>query len=472
MIVDDAPALHDALKASGLAAYLLGKSWAGSAIGLVGLPIAAAEHVDQSGQIRAVVTAGDKPGVAIAIPLQNPGALIAVTTAGDAAPFRRKPEGSWDLLVPAREEPAGLARAVVTNHLVVASSPEVLATCGAFLGQAALPGVPAGPPREPGAPPRARGVVHVAAARPFVTSAASKLGAAFPLDPATYTRAISWPEQMPFRIEAGAASIRAVLEIGALADSNAPPLEPGPLAKLVELPAPTHAAVVLYQPAAARTASAAAGSSWLSSGPLAGAGESLGKALEDVARARGPGLVLGYERSTTGPQLFGAADLAQPDRARTALEALVEALDQKAVRAALEGRGLGLKAESTVLERVGDVARVRVSRGDETVSSIFVRVEGDRIVFASGASGADALRATLSREPGQSLGAVAAVETLRREVGDTVLAAVLVDAAGLRGEPTGSEAERAFAVGALVPAGERVELRLAADPRVLRALVR
>ncbi len=461
ILADDLPRLHDDLKTRhGLGAYLLGKSWAGTVVSLVGLPIATAEHVALEGTIRGVMTRGEKgPGYAFAIPLHNPGALLAVATAGDASPFRRRAEGGWDHLVPVRNDGATIARALISNHLVVASSAEVLADVGAFIAQTSPSGFPGtGEAKPTGATAASvRGTVRSAALKPWVTSAADRVGASVPFDLAMLSAA-RLSDEIPFRVTVGPTTLDAVLELGPLQDGAAAPLEPGPFARLLELPAETELGLMLYQPESARAAAARAGSSWLGAGLLAGAATQLTPAFEEVAHARGPGLALGYRRGGTGRMMFGVSDLADEARAKKGLHALIKGLEDKSVTAALASRGFTVSASDTVLERIGDVTRVRVSRGDETTASIVLRIQKGRLVFASGAD-APAGLAAMSGE-GPRLGALAEVAPIGAAIGESVLAAAILDTTVLASEPARAPAPRGFAAAALVPTDRRVELRL------------
>lgn len=478
LIIDDVTRFHDDLKTRhGLGAYLLGKSWAGTVASLSGLPIATAEHIDLGGRIRGVITTGTKDaGFAVAIPLHNPGALLAVATAGDASPFRRRAEGAWDHLVPVRDEGSTVARALISNHLVIASSPAVLAEVGAFLAQAAPSGFPGS--EEPalvsatstsGAgrhESNVRGRIHVATAKPVLAALAARLGAEVPFDLGAFVPA-RFGEEVPFRITAGPSSVSATLELGAAIDKASAPLEVGPTAKLFELPAESQLGLVLYQPEHARASSARTGSSWLGSGPLAGGGALLTQAFEDVAHARGPGLSIGYQRAGTGPMMFGVADIADEARVRSGLESFVKSLEDKGIESALGARGIAVSASTTVLERVGEVTRVGVSRNGERSALILLRIEKGRLYLAAGADAAAGLASVTTEGP--RLGSLPEVATLVAGAGDSVLGAAVVDTSRLRsrGEPV----PRAFALAALVPAGGGVELRLIAGPGALAPLL-
>ncbi|NUO50930.1 MAG: hypothetical protein HOV80_18915 [Polyangiaceae bacterium] len=471
VLVDDLPRLHDDLKTRhGLGPYLLGKSWAGTVVALVGLPIATAEHVELEGTIRGVMTRGEKgDGYAFAIPLHNPGALLAVATAGDASPFRRRAEGGWDHLVPVRDDGLPFTRALISNHLVVASSPEVLTDVGAFLAQTAPSGFPGtGEPRQAGVTaPSVRGTIQSAALRPWLTSAAARVGAAVPFDLAMLSPA-KLSDEIPFRLMVDVTSVRAVFELGPPEDAATSPLEPGALSRLLELPAETELGVVLYQPEHARASSARAGSSWLGAGLLAGATAQLTPAFEEVAHARGPGLALGYQRAGTGRMMFGTADVSDEARAKKGLTALAKGLEDKSVTAALKSVGLAVSASDTVLERVGDVTRVRVSRGDETTASIVFRIEKGRLAFASGAD-APAGLAAMSGD-GPRLAALGEIAPLAAAIGESVLAAAIVDTSALASDPGRAPPSRGFAALALVRGQRGVELRMVAGPGALAPL--
>jgi hypothetical protein len=257
-------------------------------------------------------------------------------------------------------------------------------------------------------------------------------------------------------------------DLGAVAPASST-MESGGVARLFELPADVHVGAVLFAGAAPRSAAANAGATWLGARTLLPNPEAVGAALREVAEARGDSLVLGYERSPTGPMIYGTSDVRDDDRAKAGLAALVKALGAKDVKAALAGRGLDLTAASTVIERVGDVTRVRLTRGDEIVSVALVRQTRGKLAFAAGPDGTGALR-KLIEDDVTRLGSVPAARAVADLAGPDAMLALVADVAALSPAPRGEEERRIWVAGALVRSGDKVLLRAAVEPSALSRL--
>lgn len=427
LVVQDVAGLHETLKTdSRLGAYLVGRSWAASAVSWAGLPITAAEHVETSGQLRgAVALRPGGVGWAIAIPLHNPGALLAVVTAGDGTRFRRKPQSGFDELVLAKEDD-GRFRAIAGGFLVVAGTALDLGELAAFLSQPGGLPMPNASEIEREAPPLARAVVDRALLERLVGPVIAAIG---PMSASTgWQLPVTWSGEVPLRIDKSGARIALSAGLGRVDGA----VDTGPLSRILELPAGTDVGLALFLGEASRAGAATAGAQLLSRGPLGGAaGAPIASALEEVALARGDGLFFAYDHTTTGPLVSGLADIRDEKRAQTGIGALIDALGSKAVSEAVMSRGLTIKAEATVLERLGDVSRVRIARGDETLSSTFIRLEAGRVAFVSGADAAEGMRRLVSREASDRLSAVPAIVEMASALGPEIVAACVVDAAAI-----------------------------------------
>ena len=230
--------------------------------------------------------------------------------------------------------------------------------------------------------------------------------------------------------------------------------------------ADAHVGVALFPGDASRVSAASAGASWLAKRPLLPNAEAIGAALREVAEARGEAVLFGYERSSTGPMLYGAVDVRDDERAKAGLAALVKALEAKEVSTALGARGLVLKAGPTVIERLGDVTRVRLSRDEETVSATLVRQTNGKLSFASGLDASSALRKVIAPEDG-ALGALPGVRALVDLTGPEVFGAALADVGALAPGPRGGDERRIWVAAAVRVTGGRVVLRAVAEPAAL-----
>jgi hypothetical protein len=465
-VVDDGAKLQAALKSDArLGAHLLGRSWAASAVGWAGLPVTAAEHVEPTGQIRGAVAARSGAlGYAIAIPLQNPGALLAVVTAGEGARFRRRAADGFDHLVLAKGDD-GKRRVLVGGFLVVAGSDDDFAELGPFVSQKAPLFAPVTGEEPALATVSVDRRAALAALDPVigqVRALVPALGAKLP---------VALPEALVVRVDAPPGALSFTTALGGLEAGAQPPT--GPSSRLLDLPSGTQAGLALFLGESSRAEAASAGADALAAGPLGSAAAvPLAGALKQLAEARGDALLLGFERATTGPLLSGRADLRDEKRAQGGLEALVLALREKAVAEAVSGQGLSIEAESTVLERVGGVTRVRLARDDEIVSSILARVEGGQLSFCAGADAVKGLRRLLAAEPSARLAGIPAVADLAALLGPDVLAAAVVDAAGPPlTDPGAGAVSRAFILGSLERRDTQVVGRIVAEPGALAALL-
>jgi hypothetical protein len=96
---------------------LYGKTWPGSVVALLGLPLQVVAHVDVGAPVRGL---SFEDGDAVGIPLRNPDALFAELAAGPSASYRRSTARGVDTLAP-MEGGRGPTVAIVRNTLVVAS---------------------------------------------------------------------------------------------------------------------------------------------------------------------------------------------------------------------------------------------------------------------------------------------------------------------------------------------------------------
>ncbi len=464
----DPEALHrHARDELGWRGLLVGRTWAASCAGLLGLPITAAEHVDLAQPLRVVLLeSGPRLGFAIAVPLRNPGALLAVSTAGESAPFLRRTEGALDVLT-RRRPGGGPAVGVARNHLVVAGTDADLARAYPYVTQAAWD--------VEGSTPAAlvAGSVRVDVLAPRLAELARAHAAALPVDAASTLAAIDLAARGAVRVDKAPGGLSATLDLGRWRDPARPPLEAGPVERLLDLPAETDGGLLVFQPAAARAESARRGQAWLSQAFLGAGAEPVGDALEKLARARGAGLVLGLERPSSGSVVYALAPLAEPRLAQEGLRDLERTLGGEVVSRALAERGLAIAARATVLERVGDVTRVTVTRAGDAGASAgaLFRLDGERLVMGAGRDASEALRRALraSGEPALADGGPA--RALTSLVGPQVLGALFADVPAWVGGAEAPEG-RAALVAALRERDGTLELVVASHGAALSALFR
>lgn len=120
-VVRDLERVH-ALLAGGFDTGLLyGRTWPGSLVALLGLPLQVVAHVDVGAPVRGLSFAD---GDVVGVPLRNPDALFAELAAGPSASYRRTVTAGVDTLTPV-DGLRGPTVSVVRNTLVVATSEAV-----------------------------------------------------------------------------------------------------------------------------------------------------------------------------------------------------------------------------------------------------------------------------------------------------------------------------------------------------------
>jgi hypothetical protein len=480
MVVPDVQQVHDQLRdAAAVGPLLLGRSWAASVVGLAGLPIRAAEYVDEAGAARlAVVERTDGAGVIAAVPLRNADALLAVSTAGERAPFRvhRDAAGPFDLLVRTDGRSDAPALAVAGNYLLIADRAASITEAGRFLSQpGAPPELDAASCRQSGA--HARGVVRWSSLRRGLTASLERLpGIAALVDVPSSTASFEPPAETDVSVRLVDGAIVADVDLGPSSVLAPLELEPGPIGRLLEMPADAQAGAVLFQSAAGRKQAAQRGAASL--GRLFGAdARRLAGALDDLAAARGAEVLVGLERGVEGPMFYGSASIRDRDEAASALGRVTKSIAEESFRSSLAARGIDVSASETVLERIGDVTRIRVRPKSGAAPGVgfdaALRLESDRLVFASGEEAAGALRKVLAGGASARLAGVGPVREVARRVGEEVLAALFVDPKRLVASrpPTDAQESRSVVVAALGARGGRGHLVAAADAAAAATLV-
>jgi hypothetical protein len=434
-----------------------------------GLPLLAADNVDEAGPLRVAFVAGpERTEVVVAVPLRAPDRLLLAATGGEGARFRAVRRGSVDFLEPTRPAP-GRALAVATNHLVVGESAAAVASVAEFLGDPASVTFAAG--RDDG--PRVRGELplDVLARLAAPLAAATTWLSLAPL-PDGLAESLAPTGPVTFDAELDDAGIRC--ELGGSTARASELFEVGPIDALLDLPADSQLALTVFLTKQARTADAGSAEGVLSGVVGADAAGRLRTGLEKLADARGARTALAFESGTRGPMMYGTLALSDAASAEAAVADVVKALDA-GDEPALEGKAK-ITAKKTVIERVGDAYRVRVVTAEGAASTIALRFENDRLLVAAAVDPDVALR-KLRGDGGSApaLRDVPAALAAARAVGAADASLVLfADPERLSlSRPVGDATEaRSALVVAVTVDGRTITLRAFADSAAVRALAR
>jgi hypothetical protein len=479
---------------------LMPRTLGGLVINLFGLPLSAAELVDERLPVYgATVVTGQgqeaRLGSAVAIHVKDGGRLIARLTKGPDATFDGSQKGDLTMLAPKpalRQARLEAPLAVVDNYLVAGDSTEALQALGPYLARTA----PRGEPSEHDVELRIRDSASSEPVRTRLAALRAPLEA-LPIPPPL--RALVSPESL---IEAGLGVLELMGEGTVTLDvaTEAPlklrarvaarnPLAAGVLAslktiepaKLADLPDDVVAAATWAQPPgepSLRAASAAA--DIVSTTGLAVADRAvLEVALAKMAAGQGSGLRFGLR--CTGVGLTGLADGEARDAPllRTGLEELLALRKSKSVKARLEAEGMSLSVDRGRARHIpDDVHRIRIERkapeGDEPPPPIDLRyvVTDDRFYAAAGMQSLETLQHLHAPDPEHRWANKLAIAAAVKGLPDVAWASVIIDPQGvnacLQGKPGGSHATPlTLSVG---PSKGGLELRVDVAPGLLRAL--
>lgn len=412
-----------------------------------GVPASALDLLsDDAPLVAGAIERADALELAAAITVTDPPQLMVRMAQGGSARFRsdRDPSTGGEILTANDGPSAGMALGLFGDHLTVATSKEALLALGPWLDRTLGPRAKASSARN--------GVdadLEIDASGRFLSAElTSAVRRVWPAPAPAVDSAIgTFASAKDVRVTAsfGASDAHCAFSFEDPGDGPWISLEHGSTGELLDAPAGVHGALGWFDGDAERERSAVAASSVLE----VALGDAAPRARNDLvalARARKPRSVLALERGARGPTLFGLLDLGDPTRAEAALFDLVEALDQKAPRAALAAMGYSVGAKKTVLERIGDVARFRLgpatSKAHEeskpglpsspadggATLDLVSRVEGDHLYLGGGRDVGDAI----SRAKGDSrLSAEPPLKTFIDRAPPTSSVVLFVDPAGL-----------------------------------------
>jgi hypothetical protein len=446
-------ALHELLKDHYDTGFVASHSWAGTAVALLGLPLQAAQTVDEAAPIRLLsASAGER---LIAIPLRNADELLALATAGLGARFRRVTKGPIDFLELLTG--AGVAElCVVRNALVAARSREGLEQYALHLAtpEAASFSVLQAVDDRDDAPLRAR-VLAAAVLR----EVSARLGAA-PAAPLLLREVVSASLQpllaprpeaelsMFCRISRELLALDLVLAEGASLGSLSP------IAKqaLFEMPAGPAVSLVLGDAQGGPLASEAA---------LALLPAELRPLVDALQRIKGGVAKLSVSIGRTGRLALANFALERPSGLTSELERTFKA------QALLESPP-EVALEKIVLNRIGDCYRLRSSmKGLE--GAIALRVEGSQLWLGGGQDPLLAL--SQGFEPVERTLQTAVPRELQSAMPDQVLLLCAVDLGSLLG-PRSEEPASAWGLVAIFQQEKVLRLRLVATPLAVSRLAR
>lgn len=401
-----------------------------------------------------------------AVDVKDPARLASLATFGADPSFAEQQVEGGVMLVPKRGQAAPLSIGSFGGRLIFASDADALRALGPFLSAAS----------EETA---SRGGVSGYVDGGFLASLAVDLvGKRLAALPAAARLAIDVePMVAPLRaagripLSLTISKERATLSMRVPFGEGAAPfgLSRGPRASALVVPRGAQVAVTMFESASSRASSAEGNATALGALLDSGDARAVGVALADLARARGDRTSLSFEIGPKGPALFGDLALVDPALAGRALGGLVDAIDAKTLRGKAREAGFKLAAKKTVLERVGDVVRVRVARlvtgaptGDPPPDvDLFLRVEGARLLLGAGYDGSGALeRATDDASP---------IADRDARLPENVSLALYVDAARLR-DPRGPASSAIFALD-VDPSARAIGATLDLDAPAVDALV-
>jgi hypothetical protein len=369
----------------------------------LGVPAAAMQEID--GEAPAQIALLEDPSskrrsLAAALSLRDSQRFLLLSTGGAAAPLESATVPGGSRLRTKSGGALPFATGVFGHHLVVATDDATLLATGPFLDD---PIDPVAAPLDPEAvasgeidAPTASAIVDA-----FVDARLGSLGPeARAVLSAPFGSLLAGATKIPVSITLREDGLRVHAEVDRTAAIGALGLARGPTPDLVVAPPGSQIVLGLRQSAAARTASADGADALLAKVLHGEDARSVSGALSALALARGERSTLSFEIGPEGPSVHGDLEIADRDAAAKATKVLVEAMDARSVREAARAAGYKLGARATVVERVGDVARVRVRKlGDgedaREGATLFLRLEPKRLLLGGGWDAEGALRRAL-----------------------------------------------------------------------------
>jgi hypothetical protein len=411
-VFGDLERVHALLAGSFDTGLLYGKTWPGSLVALLGLPLQVVAHVDVGAPLRGL---SFEDGDAVGVPLRNPDALFAELAAGPSASYRRGTAGGVDTLTPLDGVP-GPTVTLVRNTLVVATSEAVRQRAAIHL---ATPDADSFAPLANAAPfvgSFARSLLVAALERALASAGLAALASTLASELAS-----SLPD--PVRVSAAVHPTHVLVDLGLGAVSaDAPRVE----RRLVERSGARGATLFT-------TTSTSGGSAAVAT---------LAAALPPLAPDPRVPVQITVDTERSGRLVWARLSSTAPGE----------------LVAELERRG----AERLVLTRIGDVYRTQIAALGAAVD-LAVHVDGPAVTLGGGSD--PLLAVTYSREaPSPALAEVVDAAVIQA-LPDALELVATIDVA-----PLGAPSERGEAcpllVGVLVGEAQRT-LRLVAPPKAV-----
>lgn len=485
LVLGDARRVHDLLKTRyGFRALLPGATWEASVVVLAGLSISCAETVDGSGVVRGalVKNGAGAMDLVLGVPLRAPDRLLALNAAGKDASFRvrRDDAARIDWLEPVVVDvPVRRAVGVSKNHLVLGGSAESVALVAAYLAEASALDF-----ASPSSGLTAKLEADAIAA--LTKNLSSRVAAVSGPDWSALRALLSTEEDLVRASDASRAEITGELGDDALQVTVSLTV-PGPAPaggcvegsreELLRSNADATVAAATFSTEVARTQSATRAASWLEQSGLAAGDRAVSAkaALESIAVARGSATRMAVERSEIGWIAYGSSELSNREAAGQALDALADVFEAPSEPSTEASGGLALASSKTVFERIGEVTRLRVQkRADkgaepETLTTIALRKEGDRLALATGPDVGYALEKALGGDDAAVLGDDASIRKLAELIDEKATMFAYVDVVGLE---RGRGSEVGAAIASLRPCSDVWSLRLALQPAAVDSAAR
>lgn len=414
-VVIAAPRTSLAALREGLGEAMAGlpRSFASIVTSLADLPITIAEVVEDDAPILATVLASDAGIEAVvAVHVRSTDRLAMLATAGADARYRAVAgEGGLTRLEPVRPSPGAPHLAVLGNHLLLATSQAAIDRAGAFTERAPPPALKEGellaiehgpaaallgrqlarrwldPPR----PPSAFGPYDTIPNLGY--EAFKRIAPAF--DALTGGRTA-------LRLESARLRIDVVAGDSLLTRLGAAGFPASEAASLLALP--KDSAIALLFHGGGPGAEAVTLSSELTSltGIRDERRDAVAAAITKLERSRAPALAIGAGLAPGGPALWFRTPVADGPGVKAALGDLVEAIGEKAKK-----ERPSVTARETVVERVGDVVRIRLrasEKEDAPSTDVYLRREDDLLLGATGQDAIEALQTLRDGSPESRLG--------------------------------------------------------------------
>lgn len=433
-------------------AVLLPRSVGGLAVRLLGLPLRAAQEIDEGLPLVGALAGDSESRFAVALHVRDGGTFVVVLTSGEEAPFSAERRDGVVHLAPrgALREPLakGLALGVAGNYLVIGDRADSVSHLGPFLARELGPRMSAsasdGADLTLQGEGKRLGLLFERSGARFADRLAPETRAALaPLvDPATLASSLggALAETSGFELAVTLGSGTHRIDATARLPSGTPAEARPPVdwATLGALPAGTIAAASFGETVASRLSEATARSTALAAllalrpkGPPFDR-EKLAAPLRAIAEGRGDTALVGAGCTGAGLTGFALGPVRDRKRLDSGVTGLLALFDEPALKGLLDETKLVVSVSKGRLERVSeDVTLLRVAprtEGEGARATDMRFTLGDtRYAIAAGAETVELLQALHREAPTSTLEDAARFSDLRSELGEGPFAAFYLD---------------------------------------------